>query len=340
MILKEEIIKLWRDTFDDTEEFIRFYFDRKYREENTVVAIDNEELLAALQMIPYPMTWLGKEVSASYISGACTRETARNKGIMRSLLAEAFITMKNRDIAFSILIPQEEWLYDYYAKSGYAPVLAYTPGNYYLHGKAKSEGTRMLTAEEWEAGIKELYHYFDRQMKKRPDCVQHTPEDFRHILEDLYRSGGKLATVSNPLGKLTGMAFALPLPDKIAVNEIVYSTEEAHNNLLHAIANEWGKNEIACRYPPGSGKNSKRGMARIIDAPQVLSLYAATQPQKSLLLRLTDEAVPSNSGYYRITNGKCFNTGPGVGKTDLDLSVAELTRFLFAQPAFVSLMLD
>ncbi len=129
---KEEIIHLWRICFNDTEEFLRLYFERKYSEADTVFFQENGQIISTLQMLPYPMTWYGQTVTTSYISGACTHPSFRSRGFMRKLLTEAFLTMKNRKIAFSLLIPQEPRLYDYYRQAGYAPVLAYTPENYYL----------------------------------------------------------------------------------------------------------------------------------------------------------------------------------------------------------------
>lgn len=32
-----EVIRLWKDCFEDTEEFIQLYFERKYKGENTLL---------------------------------------------------------------------------------------------------------------------------------------------------------------------------------------------------------------------------------------------------------------------------------------------------------------
>ena len=34
--MKREVMELWRVCFDDTEEFIQFYFDKKYKDENAL----------------------------------------------------------------------------------------------------------------------------------------------------------------------------------------------------------------------------------------------------------------------------------------------------------------
>lgn len=338
-MMKEKVMKLWRICFNDREDFIRFYFDRKYSEDNTVIYMENEQVVSALQMLPYPMTWHGKQVMASYISGAGTHPSFRSKGLMHKLLSEAFMRMKNRKIAFSILIPQEPWLYEYYSRSGYAPVLAYAPENYYL--SVRNNNPFVSFPERENLDIDKLYPYFKKQMEQRDNCVQHTFEDFKIVLEDLYLSGGKLLLLENDEKKIRGMAFAVPYPDKVFINELLFENVEDKEALLQAAAYKWEKGEIECRIPVTSiKKQKKRGMARIIDAFQVLSIYASTHPRKTFFLHLSDPGIPSNNGYYRVMNGRVFRTGAGVNKTDYDLNIRELTEMLFENPGFLSLMLD
>lgn len=64
-------MELWRVCFEDTEEFIRFYFDKKYKEENALVYWDEQgAAIAALQTPLYPMTFAGTQIITGYISGA------------------------------------------------------------------------------------------------------------------------------------------------------------------------------------------------------------------------------------------------------------------------------
>ena len=103
-------MELWRRCFEDTDEFIRFYFERKYSDANSLIYEENGKALSALQMLPYPMRWENVTVNTSYISGACTLPDVRNRGFMTLLLQNALQEMYDRGIAFSTLIPAEDWL--------------------------------------------------------------------------------------------------------------------------------------------------------------------------------------------------------------------------------------
>lgn len=104
----DQITTLWKACFQDTEEFIRFYFDRKYKDEDSLLYTENSIPLAASLMLPYSMAWQNTIVRTSYISGACTHPQARKRGIMTRLLQEGFQEMYNRGIAFTTLIPAEK----------------------------------------------------------------------------------------------------------------------------------------------------------------------------------------------------------------------------------------
>ena len=92
MTTKEKVKALWQLCFDDNEEFVEMYFRLRYKNEINVAIESGDEIVSALQMIPYPMTFCGDTVQTSYISGACTHPDFRGNGVMRELLSQGFVT--------------------------------------------------------------------------------------------------------------------------------------------------------------------------------------------------------------------------------------------------------
>ena len=126
MMIKEQVKALWKVCFDDSEEFVEMYFGLRYKTEVNVAIQSGDEVISALQMLPYPMTFGGETVQTSYISGACTHPDYRSKGVMCELLSQSFARMLRNGVHFSTLIPAEPWLFDYYARMGYASVFKYS----------------------------------------------------------------------------------------------------------------------------------------------------------------------------------------------------------------------
>lgn len=123
-MIREKVKNLWKLCFNDSEEFTELYFRLRYNNDINIAIQSGEEVIAALQMLPYPMTFEGEDIHTAYISGACTHPDYRNRGVMHELLSQAFARMLHNNVALSTLIPAEPWLFDYYGRSGYAPYSA------------------------------------------------------------------------------------------------------------------------------------------------------------------------------------------------------------------------
>ena len=92
-MIKEKVKALWKLCFEDSEAFIEMYFRLRYNNEVNIAIESGDEVISALQMLPYPMTFCGKQIQTSYISGACTHPDYRGKGVMKELLSQALTKM-------------------------------------------------------------------------------------------------------------------------------------------------------------------------------------------------------------------------------------------------------
>ena len=157
-------MELWRRCFEDTDEFIRFYFERKYSDANSLIYEENGKALSALQMLPYPMRWENVTVDTSYISGACTLPDVRNRGFMTLLLQNALQEMYDRGIAFSTLIPAEDWLFGYYAGQGYVTVFDYALHTYTPANQTIPHTLSLITSDRFDTNFaRNLFPYFDQE---------------------------------------------------------------------------------------------------------------------------------------------------------------------------------
>ena len=59
---KEKIKALWKLCFDDSEEFTELYFNLRYDPRINVAMQSGEDVIAAMQLLPYPMTFGGTEI--------------------------------------------------------------------------------------------------------------------------------------------------------------------------------------------------------------------------------------------------------------------------------------
>lgn len=232
MMIKEQVKALWKVCFDDSEEFVEMYFRLRYKTEVNVAIKSGDEVISALQMLPYPMTFGGETVQTSYISGACTHPDFRSKGVMRELLSQSFARMLRNGVHFSTLIPAEPWLFDYYARMGYASVFKYSTKEIVLPEFIPSKEIAVSVVSEFQ---EEVYSYLNKKLSERACCIQHTSEDFQVIMTDLAISGGYLF-VARQENEIKGITIIYKGDKHIIINELCADDKDVEYSLLYAIS--------------------------------------------------------------------------------------------------------
>ncbi len=112
----DEILSLWNICFPEFPEFTKWYFENIFSFKNTLIYKEDNKIISMTQEIPLIFNSLKK---ATYIYGACTHPLYRKKGIMAKLLRQSFENDIKKGTGLSILIPENEELFNFYEKFGY-----------------------------------------------------------------------------------------------------------------------------------------------------------------------------------------------------------------------------
>ena len=334
MRVRFETRHLWERSFADPRAFIDLYFREKYRKERNEVIVRDGRVVSALQKLPYPMTYGGRMLPASYISGACTDERYRRRGLMGELLSQTHRAMQQENAVFSFLIPATQELAAYYAKFGYTPcfrfgwetITAGTPDDSLVVGTVDQHKTE------------ELLPYLRDKMQERTMCVQHPLDDLRAVVDDMHMAGDTMWEARR--GELTvALAICRAEADGILLRECVYDDEEARDGLIAAIAAHYGRTEVDVVDTKGR-EGDYFGMARIIDVEAMLTAYAALHPETEATWSITDELLAENNGCYHIYKGICERL-PEPSSEAEELTIGELThRVLTEENPSMSLMMN
>jgi predicted acetyltransferase len=270
MSTKEQVKALWKLCFHDSEEFVEIYFRLRYNKTSNLIIRQDGQVIAALQLIHYPMTFGTTHISTAYISGACTHPDHRNRGVMKRLLEMAHERMKQEGVVLSTLIPAEPWLFDYYGRLGYLPLFRSAEEHFQMPEQADlSTAYRLQQHTRFQS---EVYRYFNRILQQRPYCIQHSEADFRVILADLRVSNGFLFTLSSPQG-IVGLAvgYATQEAGGFRIEEILTESAEAKQQLLLRICQELQTNKLEILRPTHTAEEGRLlGMARVIQGSVAL----------------------------------------------------------------------
>ena len=339
MTKKDKAKQLWDSCFTDSKEFTKLYFDKRYTDENTVALMQEDQMTSMLQLLPYPFLFLGQITDTLYISGACTHPNFRNQGLMQKLLVQAFKQIQKENISLCTLIPAEDWLFNYYQKSGFETV--FHQATYQIQvPKYKQDSNVVVTFNN--TFNEESYSYLANQMKKRPSSILHTPEDFQVILADLRLAEGQVFTARIQT-KIVGIALAYynPIDKQIHVNEILSKDICINQELFQAMSSFYNTDKISVITAPYKENKDRLGMLRIIQATPILRIFAKNRPQWKTSFYLQDPLLPENEGVYQIQDGKVSFNPKGDDSTYQTISINELALRLFEPLApYMSLMLN
>lgn len=239
---RQQVREMWKTVFGDPDDYMAVYFRHKYRDENTLIYMVGDKAAASLQMLPYGFTFCGSEIPVYYLSGVSTLPEFRNRGFVRQLLEKSFDVAARNGVPLMLLVPQEEWLLEFYDRFGFAPT--------FDKGKTDLPSLGKLV-EEYHSDLHAAFREFNSLFAQNDMTVQKTFDDFRAMVEE-------------------GALFDFP----------------TKRNLL--------------------------GMARVIDAERLLSLFADRYVQKSFSIEVRDGLIEGNNGLFTVKSGKVAKESASV----------------------------
>ncbi|EMJ5407055.1 GNAT family N-acetyltransferase [Clostridioides difficile] len=107
----ESIKEIWSYCFNDTESFMKYYFNDKYKSENTVVALDEGKIISSLQLNQYKLLLNSKVYNISYVVGVSTLPEGRGAGYMNKVMKFTLNELYRKGQLVSILMPIDYRLY-------------------------------------------------------------------------------------------------------------------------------------------------------------------------------------------------------------------------------------
>ncbi|MDE7160334.1 MAG: GNAT family N-acetyltransferase [Muribaculaceae bacterium] len=270
MDIKTEMMKLWKETFHDSDEYISLLFDRYYSGDNVAYIREGETLKAALMAIPYDFSSNYGKLPAVYLCGLSTRPEYRRQGLMSTLMKEILGRAQNVGKAIAFLIPANSGLIDYYRDRGWSEAIYrvtehYTPLHDFLkeNENVNSGQSDVFTRIEYlkshvlsdeNIGFSNLVAEYLKKHETSFDfpVLSHDSKMTDTILRENDLSGGEVVVAENSEGSLCGVLFALPSyeKDELDVRYILADSTQVESELLqHLHESNPGKSITVRRFP-------------------------------------------------------------------------------------------
>ena len=238
-----------------------------YNNEQTLVYLENEKVVAMLARIPYEIKGLGE---VTYIYGACTNPNYRNRGIMTELLAyseELDIKLKKAAI---ILIPENENLFAFYEKCGFRDYFyKYLRSDYNMNYNLEVNKKLLISNNNEKMFINKgfLDTKFENVTEMKPNfykIIYNITDLYKTIninnmevirdtsyyerLIDMYnKNGGKMYVAYDNNDEIYGYTFGYE-DDKFNVTELVYKNFEAREFIIRTGSNKLVRSDENVSY--------------------------------------------------------------------------------------------
>lgn len=326
---------LWRLGFpDDSDAFVRWYFETQYPLTETLGIFDANGLLSAcLQMAPYQLSLRGKTINAPMITGAVTHPEAQRRGLMAQLLQAAFSFMRT-SAPTTVLYP---FNYGFYQQYGYACVSqcischldsallqsVLPESNIYVPPGIPNDFVALRKAFTGRFG----FHAIQDQSR------------FERLLQDAECDGGQLYALKDH--RAYSVAAAPPSSDgTLLIADIRYDSYDAFKQLLSGLSRLNGVQQIDCVLPvqdaPHDWLPDSRGictldpflMLRVLD-PASLLLGMNTAHDAQIVLDIQDEQNVF-SPRWKITSerGAITQVIPSALTPNVSISAQQFARWV------------
>lgn len=147
---KEQVVSVWNYCFEDGEDFVKYYFENVYDENNTIIIEENDEVLSALQLNKYTIDLRDNKYDVSYVVGVSSKPEVRGLGYMKHLMAYTLEELYKNGEIVSLLMAIDYRLYKRYGFDHCYDQIQYNLRTDELLGFRLSSKLRKVTFEDAE----------------------------------------------------------------------------------------------------------------------------------------------------------------------------------------------
>ena len=147
---KDQIVSVWNYCFEDGEDFVKYYFENVYDENNTIIIEENDEVLSALQLNKYTIDLRDNKYDVSYVVGVSSKPEVRGLGYMKHLMTYTLEELYKNGEIVSLLMAIDYRLYKRYGFDHCYDQIQYNLRTDELLGFRLSSKLRKATFEDAE----------------------------------------------------------------------------------------------------------------------------------------------------------------------------------------------
>ena len=337
---KNNIIDIWNYCFDDGPKFTDYYFNDKYKHENTIVVEDDEEIVSSLQLNQYNLKLNDKIYDTSYVVGVSTFPQARGKGYMKHIMDFTLNELYRKNQLVSILMPIDYRLYRKYGYEHCYDQIEYEIDIEDLSG-FKSKG--FLKKAKLD-NINDLINIENNFLKDLNGTIIRDKNYYENLFKEVESEDGHIYIHEDELKD--GYIIYFINNENIFVRELYYNNLNALKGMLRFLYNHNTQCKKVTISSPIDDKirfilsNPKTAniklkpfmMGRVINFKKYLeSLNIKSNENLSINISVKDDFIKENNKIFKIhLNNNKLNVESGDSIADVEFNINTITQLAFS----------
>lgn len=337
---KNNIIDIWNYCFDDGPKFTDYYFNDKYKHENTIVVEDDEEIVSSLQLNQYNLKLNDKIYDTSYVVGVSTFPQARGKGYMKHIMDFTLNELYRKNQLVSILMPIDYRLYRKYGYEHCYDQIEYEIDIEDLSG-FKSKG--FLKKAKLD-NINDLINIENNFLENLNGTIIRDKNYYENLFKEVESEDGHIYIHEDELKD--GYIIYFINNENIFVRELYYNNLNALKGILRFLYNHNTQCKKVTISSPIDDKirfilsNPKTAniklkpfmMGRVINLKKYLeSLNIKSNENLSINISVKDDFIKENNKIFKIhLNNNKLNVESGDYISDVEFNINTITQLAFS----------
>ena len=336
---KNNIIDIWNYCFDDGPKFTDYYFNDKYKHENTIV-VEDDEIVSSLQLNQYNLKLNDKIYDTSYVVGVSTFPQARGKGYMKHIMDFTLNELYRKNQLVSILMPIDYRLYRKYGYEHCYDQIEYEIDIEDLSG-FKSKG--FLKKAKLD-NINDLINIENNFLKDLNGTIIRDENYYENLFKEVESEDGHIYIHEDELKD--GYIIYFINNENIFVRELYYNNLNALKGILRFLYNHNTQCKKVTISSPIDDKirfilsNPKTAniklkpfmMGRVINFKKYLeSLNIKSNENLSINISVKDDFIKENNKIFKIhLNNNKLNVESGDYIPDVEFNINTITQLAFS----------
>ncbi|PWM26623.1 MAG: hypothetical protein DBX44_00205 [Oscillospiraceae bacterium] len=249
---RSALMDLWKRVFGDPDDYLSLFFDLRFRPDQALVARNSLDgtPISMLFLLPIVFQSGSLQYRGRYIYAVATDPAFRSRGLSSQLLAEAHRRLSLEGLDFSVLVPAERSLFDYYAARGFRT-------EFFRCAQTVFAASSPDDVDLSPASLPALLPLRDALGAKSTLYGRWDQEALAYQQRETSLLGGE--TLSFFWEGKPGYAVCHPTENTVLIKE--WGASAVSTPVLSAIAHRFGKNTVQLDLPASPGAGSARPFA-------------------------------------------------------------------------------